>query len=127
VFGVGGFLLRVAEDPNQHRKTPMRIHIRGEEPFVFAGLWDAWKKPDETEIESHTIVTCEPNNLMQPIHNRMPVILKSENYDQWLDPKNEDVEGLAKLLMPYPEKEMATFPVSTLVNNPKFDDPRCVK
>jgi putative SOS response-associated peptidase YedK len=57
----------------------------------------------------------------------MPVILKRENYDQWLDPKNEDVEGLAKLLAPYPEKEMAAFPVSTLVNNPKFDDPRCIE
>ena len=55
------------------------------------------------------------------------MIWKRENYDQWLDPKNEDVEGLAKLLAPYPEKEMAAQPVSTLVNNPKFDDPQCIE
>jgi putative SOS response-associated peptidase YedK len=111
----------------------MCIQLRGQEPFVFAGLWDTWKKPDDAgdaedaEIESYTIITCEPNDLMRSIHNRMPVILKPENYDQWLDPKNEDVDGLAKLLAPYPEKEMGAHPVSTLVNNPKFDDPRCIE
>ena len=113
--------------PGTARKQPMCIRLRDQEPFVFAGLWDAWKKPDDVEVESYTIITCEPNDLMRSIHNRMPVILKTENYDQWLDRKNEDVDGLAKLLVPYPEKEMAAYPVSTIVNNPKFDDPRCIK
>ena len=94
--------------PGSTRKQPMCIHLRDQEPFVFAGLWDTWKKPDDTEVESYTIITCEPNELM-------------------LDPKNEDVEGLAKLLEPYPEKEMAAQQVSTLVNNPKFDDPQCIE
>jgi len=81
----------------------------------------------DTEVESYTIITCDPNDLMRPIHNRMPVILRREVYDQWLDPKNEDTEALARLLAPYPAKEMAAHPVSTLVNNPKFDDPTCIE
>jgi putative SOS response-associated peptidase YedK len=64
---------------------------------------------------------------MRPIDNRMPVILKPENYDHWLDPKNEDADGLVKFLAAYPEKEMLAHPVSTLVNNPKFDDPECIE
>ena len=113
--------------PGSTHKQPMCIQLKNQEPFVFAGLWDAWKKPDDAEVESYTIITCEPNDLMRPIHIRMPVILRPENYDQWLDPKNEDVDELAKLLVPYAEKEMAAYPVSTLVNNPKFDDPRCIE
>lgn len=113
--------------PGSTHKQPMCIHLQAREPFVFAGLWDTWKKPDDSRIESYTIITCEPNDLMRPIHNRMPVILKREDYNQWLDPKNEDVERLAKLLGPYPEKDMAAHPVSTLVNNPKFDDPSCIE
>jgi putative SOS response-associated peptidase YedK len=116
--------------PGSTRKQPMCIHLRDQEPFVFAGLWDTWKKPDDAkdaEVESYIIITCEPNDLMRPIHHRMPVILKPDHYDQWLDPKNEDVDGLAKLLVPFPEKEMAAHPVSTLVNNPRFDDPRCIE
>jgi len=57
----------------------------------------------------------------------MPVIVKRENYDQWLDPKNEDVEGLAKLLTQFPHEKMNAFPVSTMLNNPKFEDPRCIE
>jgi len=113
--------------PGSTRKQPMCIHLRDQEPFVFAGLWDTWKSPDQKEIESYTIITCEPNELMGRIHNRMPVILRPENYDQRLDPKNEDVEGLAELLIAYPEEEMLAHPVSNLVNNPKFDDPRCIE
>ena len=119
------FLYEWQKIPGGPHKQPVCIHLRDHEPFVFAGLWDTWKKPDDGEVESYTIITCEPNDLMRSIHNRMLAILKAENYDQWLDLKNEDVDGLAKLLVPYPEKEMAAHPVSTLVNNPKFDDPRC--
>src|ERR1039457_5863060 len=98
----------------------MYIQLGDQEPFVFAGLWDTWKKPDAAEDakgaenQTYAIITCEPNDLMRSIHNRMPVILKPENYDQWLDPKNEDMYGLTKLLVPHSEKEMATHPVSTL-------------
>ena len=116
--------------PGSTRKQPMCIHLKDQEPFVFAGLWGTWKKcedAEEKEVESYTIITCEPNDLMRPIHNRMPVILKPENYDQWLDPKNEDTEALAKLLAPYPETEMAAHAVSPLVNNPQFDDPQCIE
>ena len=113
--------------PGNPRKQPMRILLRDESPFVFAGLWDTWKKSDGAELETFTIITCEANELMRPIHQRMPVIVKPEHYTMWLDPKNEDVDELAKILIPYPATAMTTHPVSTLVNNPKFDDPRCIE
>lgn len=62
-------------------------------PFAFAGLWE-WCKGTDGPLESCTIVTTEPNELMRPPHNRMPVILPDDAYDQWLDPKNEDTESL---------------------------------
>jgi putative SOS response-associated peptidase YedK len=113
--------------PGNPRKQPMRIRLRSEEPIVFGGLWEVWQKPDGGEVESYTIITCEPNDLMRPIHNRMPVIVKPEHYERWLDPQNENVEELARLLVPYRSDEMQAYPVSTKVNNPQFDDPSCIQ
>jgi putative SOS response-associated peptidase YedK len=113
--------------PGTTLKQPMRIMLQGEGLFMFAGLWDAWKKPDGTEIETYTIITCEPNDLMRPIHNRMPVILGPEYYESWLDPKNENMDELGTWLLPYPAAEMRAHPVSSRVNNPRNDDPRCIQ
>lgn len=113
--------------PETARKQPMRILRPDEAPFVFAGLWDVWKKPGGIELGTYTIITCAANHWMRPIHERMPVIMKPENYGQWLDPKNEDIAELAKLLVPYPENELTAYAVGTMVNNPKFDDPRCIE
>jgi len=113
--------------PGNTRKQPMRILLKDESPFVFAGLWDTWKKTDGAELETFTIITCAANELMRPIHHRMPVLVKPERYEMWLNPKNEDIDELSKILLPYPDAEMTTHPVSTLVNNPKFDDPRCIE
>jgi len=59
------------------RKVPMWVHLKTKEPFAFAGLWDVWRKPDGKRVESFTIITTEPNELVRPIHNRMPVISKT--------------------------------------------------
>jgi putative SOS response-associated peptidase YedK len=97
------------------------------EPFAFAGLWERWVGEEDEFIESCTILTTEPNELLEPIHNRMPVILDPKDYDLWLDPDVEDGSRLKLLLRPYPPDEMTFHPVHLRVNNPKHDDPLCVE
>lgn len=107
-------------------KTPMYIHMQSGEPFAFAGLWEVWHSPDGSEIPSCTIITTEPNSLMAPIHNRMPVILARDYYPEWLDPAERPADQLQELLRPYPADRMEAYPVSTVVNNPRHDHPDCV-
>ena len=110
-------------------KTPMYIQMKDGRPFAFAGLWEAWKSPDDREawIKSCTIITTEPNALMEKIHDRMPVILKPEAFALWLDPAEQMPDKLDKLLKSYPATQMTAFPVSRLVNDPKNDSPDCIK
>ncbi len=108
-------------------KQPMRILLKDEQPFAFAGLWDTWTASDGSEVETFTIITGEPNEVVAPIHNRMAVILPTEHHQQWLDSKFQDTEALSRLLVPYPAGEMKAHAVSTMVNNPKFEDPRCIE
>jgi len=108
------------------RKQPYFIRMRDDGLFAFAGLWESWQAAGQTAIESCTLLTTEPNDLLRPIHNRMPVILAPQSYGQWLDPGVEQVEQLAPLLVPYPSQQMTAHPVDTLVNNPANEDPRCI-
>jgi putative SOS response-associated peptidase YedK len=103
-------------------KVPHWIYLPDEPLFAFAGLWERWTAPDGDEVHSYTIMTCEANGFMAPIHNRMPVILTREAEDLWLDPDVVEPERLLPLLRPYPGK-MAAYPVSRAVNNPRNDDP----
>jgi len=109
------------------RKQPMWIGLRNKRPFAFAGLWEHWKPLAGEPIESCTIITTEPNDLMATIHNRMPVILAPSSYEPWLDPAFQQVEALNALLRPFPADHMTAFPVSTLVNNPCHDAPQCLE
>jgi len=108
-------------------KVPMRFVLKGREPFSFAGLWDVWQKPDGEKLLSFTIITTEANDLMRPIHDRMPVILPKEDEDLWLDPDLKDVNKLVPLLTPYPSDTMDFYEVSTLVNSPENDIPECIE
>lgn len=112
--------------PGTKVKVPHFIHLKNRQPFAFAGLWDEWNSPDGSQVRSCTIVTIEPNELMAPIHNRMPVILPHDAYAQWIDPAVRTPDSLGALIKPYPAEEMAAYPVSTLVNNPKNDLAECV-
>lgn len=107
-------------------KQPMWIGLRSTRPFAFAGLWEHWTPPEGEPFGTCTIITTEPNDLMAPVHNRMPVILAPTSYDQWLDPTFQHVEPLKALLRPYPSEELRAYPVSTLVNNPRHDAPQCL-
>ena len=108
-------------------KQPMWIGLRSKRPFAFAGLWEHWKPAEEEPLETCTIITTEPNELMRPIHNRMPVILAPVSYDQWLDPTFQHIEPLKALLRPYLSEELTAYPVSTFVNNPRHDAPQCLE
>ena len=108
-------------------KHPMWIGLKSRHPFAFAGLWEQWTPAEGQPLETCTIITTEPNDLLAPIHNRMPVILTPTVYDQWLDPTFQQSESLKVLLRPYPSDELTVYPVSTLVNNPRHDVPQCLE
>ena len=109
------------------RKQPFYIRMRDDRPFAFAGLWEHWEADDGTGIDSCALLTTQPNNVLRPIHDRMPVILDRANYDLWLDPTMADVDRLKPLLCPYRAEEMKAYPVGTPVNSPTRDDPACME
>jgi putative SOS response-associated peptidase YedK len=108
-------------------KTPFYIHLKDQQVFSFAGLYDAWKSPEGKEVKSYTIITTTPNIVLAPIHNRMPVILKRVREDIWLNPDVTEPEKLLPLLSPYPAGEMEAYPVSKAVNSPSVDMARLVE
>jgi len=108
-------------------KQPFYIRLRSSRPFAFAGLWEHWEGADVSVIESCTLLTTQPNDLLRPVHNRMPVILHPKDYDLWLDPEVQNAELLQPLLHPYSSAEMDAYPVSRWVNSPGNDDPRCIE
>jgi putative SOS response-associated peptidase YedK len=107
----------------RRRRGPAQPHLirrKDGEPLGFAGLWEGWRDPATGEVvESCTVITCEPNELMAELHDRMPVILDPADYDRWLDPK---AAGAEELLRPCPAGWLEAIPVSTRVNNPANDD-----
>jgi putative SOS response-associated peptidase YedK len=113
----------------QGRKTkaPYVIRMKSGRPFAFAGLWDEWHSPDGSVLLSCTIVTTGPNELMVPIHDRMPVILQRQDYAQWLDPAPRQAESLNALMRPLDAGLLDAYPVSTLVNSPANDSPECIR
>jgi putative SOS response-associated peptidase YedK len=108
-------------------KIPTYIHLKDRKPFAFAGLWDRWTASDGEEILSCTIVTTTPNSLIEPIHNRMPVILPQEAVETWLNPVEQSPKTLLPLLKAYPAGKMASYHVSKLVNSPANDLPDCIR
>ena len=97
-------------------------------PMAMAGLWEHWKDPNSDEvIESCTILVTAANELVKPIHDRMPVLLDPEAFATWLDPENQDREALKGMLWPYPSDALQAVPVSRRVNNPRNDDPGLVE
>ena len=101
----------------------MRIEMESGEPFAFAGLWAVWKDPEGNTVPSCTIITTEANDLLRPIHQRMPVILSREVEEFWLDRDVHDAAALSDVLMPYPPDLMRTYQVSALVNSARNNSP----
>ena len=101
--------------------------MAGGGPFAIAGLWEHWQGEDGEVIESCALLTTEANDLMRPIHDRMPVIVKREDFGRWLDPQAKDGKAIAALLCPCPADRMTSYPVSTVVNNPRNENPACAE
>ena len=108
-------------------KVKQRIARTDGELFGFAGLYDTWKSPEGERIATCTIITTEPNEVVAPIHDRMPLILPESAYELWLDPAVKDPKKLRSLLVPYPADEMEAYPVGLLVNSPANDVARCIE
>ncbi|GAA0366839.1 SOS response-associated peptidase [Bacillus horti] len=109
------------------KKTPMLIQLKNKEPIALAGLWERWVDADGKALTTATIITTEPNELMQDIHDRMPVILDAEQIELWLNREVQDTNQLDTLLRPFPADQMKAHPVSNAVNSPKNNDPSLIK
>ena len=101
-------------------KQPMYIHRADGDPLAFAGLYERWTDAENLrEIHTCTIITTTPNEMMAEIHDRMPVLLPPQRWDEWLDPSNVDTESLQRLLVPAPDSLLRSYAVSTDVNSVK--------
>ncbi len=110
----------------QGKKTPVYVRLKSREPFGFAGLWESWHSPEGQTLKTCTIITTEPNELLKPIHNRMPVIVPKELEELWLDPLPKVRAELERVLCPYRAEELELFDVSSAVNSPSNDGPECI-
>jgi len=108
-------------------RRPVYIRLKSGKPFGFAGLYEVWQPPEGEALTTCTIITTEANDLMRPIHARMPVIIPRAHQDQWLDPSAADRERLLDMLKPYPAAEMEAYPVSKRVNSPSNNSPECIQ
>jgi len=108
-------------------KTPYRIFMRNNSPLGMAGLWDIWSPPGRPPLYSCAIITTKANSLLQPLHDRMPVIIRPQDYDLWLDTSVQEHAVLNSLLIPYPPEEMDIYQVSPLVNSPLNNSPDVIK
>ena len=112
--------------PGQKVKQPYLISVKGVPAFAFAGLWEHWTNPEGQRVDSCAIITTDANELMQQVHNRMPVILDPGDYGQWLDPELQDAKAVTDMLKQFPADQIQMVPVSTLVNSPRNEKPECV-
>lgn len=108
------------------KKQPYFIHLADHLPMCLAGLWESWKAQDGSELETFAILTTAANKLVDPIHDRMPVILYPDTLNLWLNHNVYDPEQLQPLYTPFPAAEMTAYKVPDLVNNPRFDSPACI-
>ena len=105
---------------NPKQKIPMWIHLVDKSLFAFAGIYDEWKS-EEKQFRSYSIITCAANEVISPVHDRMPVILPRELEDKWLDPDFKDPDEIMKMLQPYPNELITMYQVSSDVNSAKTD------
>lgn len=108
------------------RKRPYWIHQPDEEPFLFAGIWEAWKNDAGSTVETCAVVTTKANQLLKPLHERMPVIVPSEWREKWLD-TGKKIGDFEELFRPAPEDWLTLRAVSGLVNKARVDNEKCIE
>lgn len=106
-------------------KQPYCFEVNEGELFAFAGIWDRWRDPSGQWVKSCSILTTTPNAVTSAVHDRMPVILDSNDYDLWLDPGMQNVSEASELLKPFDPRRMRCYPVSTRINHVVNDDEAC--
>jgi len=118
-----GFYEWLALEGQRH---PFHIRRRDRRPLAFAGLWSRWQPAHEVPVDSFTILTCPPSELVRPLHDRMPVILAPSSWDLWLGDEAE-AEALRALLVPWAGDELEAVPVSTAVNRADAEGEQCLR
>ena len=108
----------------QSGKVPYFIHPRDDSVIGFGGLWDVWTNPEGERIESCTIITTAANEVIKPLHDRMPLIVAPEDYGVWL---TEDVGRASEVMGITSSVQLEAYPVRTRVNKPANDDPGCIE
>jgi putative SOS response-associated peptidase YedK len=108
--------------PGQKRRRPYAVALTDGEIFALGGLWEAWRSKEGGEwVITCAILTTEPNELLAPIHDRMPVIIRPEDYNAWTDPSTQ-VGDVGSMVAPFATGQMRAWEISLLVNDPKTDD-----
>lgn len=107
------------------RAQPFLFKLENDKPFAFAGLWEFWKTPDGETLNTCTIITTNANELVKPVHERMPVMLSGDAMWAWL--AQESTQDHLALLKPYDADAMKAYPVSTQVNRTELDVPELVQ
>lgn len=107
-------------------KKPWLFRRRDEQPFGLAGLWESWRAPDGALLETCAVITTEPNELMRPIHHRMPVMLAPDDFEPWLDARTTEPEKLLRLLRTPLSATMSALAVSSHVSNVRHEGPACL-
>ena len=110
----------------ENGKQPYCIRSNKHSLIAFAGLYEHWDDGKGDSIDSCTILVTQANTRIQPVHERMPVILKPADYSIWLDPGRQDAAKLKSLLAPWPEADTVVYPIGRRINNPRNDDPQCI-
>jgi len=108
------------------RKVPHHIRMRDGDVFALAGLWDRWEGEGES-LDSCSIIVMPANEVMKPLHDRMPAIIAPAHYDLWLDSRVTDKDKIMTYLNSAPSSQLMTYPISPWVNSPKHDDERCIE
>ncbi len=109
------------------KKRPFYIRLKNGQPFGFVGLYNIWKSPEGEQIYTSTIITTDANEIVQPLHDRMPVIAYPDQYDLWLDPSIHDKTLLRNILKPFPSEELEVYEVTPNVNSPKNNAPENIQ
>jgi putative SOS response-associated peptidase YedK len=108
------------------QKQPYFIRRADDKPFAFAGLWERWSDAEGRPLETCTILTTDANDVLRPLHERMPVIVEPADYSAWLDPARTDPDQFRPLFASLTSEQLISSPVSTHVNSPANDDAECL-
>ena len=114
----GGNAVLLLDQRTEGRKQPFFFRMRDERPFGFAGLWERWEGEGGRVVNSCAILTTEANEVLRPVHDRMPVILHPDDYELWLGGGERELGLVKEMLRPYPPEEMLGYPVGASVNSP---------